>query len=92
MNKIVILDQSKPISLYLKIKKLKNPKFINCMFIICKNGNKTIILQPILKSNATSFIFNNIFCEIKSKMLSTGGGRGRGWSNVGTLLISSWEV
>ena len=55
MIKIVILDQSKPISLYLKIKKNKNLKFINYRFIIHKNGNKTSI-QPILKSNSTSFI------------------------------------
>ena len=55
---MVILDQSKPISLYLKIKRLKNlknPKFVNCTFIIHKNGNNTSI-QPILKSNSTSFV------------------------------------
>ena len=64
---MVILDQSKPISLYLKMKnkKKKYLKFVNCMFIIHKNGNKTI--QPILKSNSTSFMFNNIFYEIKGK-------------------------
>ena len=28
-----------------------------------KNGNNTSI-QPLLKSNSTSFIFNNIFCEM----------------------------
>ena len=74
MIKIVILDQSKPISLILKIKnrKLKNPKFVNCTFIILKNGNKTSI-QPILKSNSTSFTFNNIFCQMTIKKLSTGG-------------------
>ena len=60
MIKIVILDQSKP-----DIKK-KNQKFVNCMFIIHKNGNKTSILS-ILKSNSTSFMFNNIFCEMKIK-------------------------
>ena len=63
---MVILDQSKPISLYLKIKKFKNPKFVNNTFIINKNGNKTSI-QHILKSNSTSFMFNNVFCEIKGK-------------------------
>ena len=63
---MVILNQSKPISLYLKIKKFKNPKYVNCAFIIQKNGNKTSI-QPILKSNSTSFKFNNIFCEMKGK-------------------------
>ena len=36
------------------------------MFIIYKNGNKTS-QQPILKSNFTSFMFNNIFCEMKGK-------------------------
>ena len=37
---MIIWDQSKPISLYLKIKKLKNSKFVNCTFIIHKKGNK----------------------------------------------------
>ena len=36
MIKMVILDQSKPISLILK---KKNPKFVNYTFIIYKNGN-----------------------------------------------------
>ena len=57
MMKMDILDQSKPISL---IKNLKNPKFVHFMFIIHKNGNKTSI-QPILKSNSTSFMLNNFF-------------------------------
>ena len=74
MIKIVILDQSKPISLYLKIK--KNPKYVNCTFIIHKNGNKTSI-KLILKSNSTSFMFNNIFCEMKGKnVIHWGGARG----------------
>ena len=62
MIKIVILDQSKPISLILRIKKLKIEKLEICKlhFIIHKIGNKTSI-QPILKSNSTSFMFNNIF-------------------------------
>ena len=47
MIKIVILDQSMPISLILKIEKIENPKFVNCTFINRKNGNKTSI-QPIL--------------------------------------------
>ena len=71
MTKIVILDQSKPISLYLKIKKSKIQKFVNCTFIIHKKGNKTSI-QPILKLNSTFFMFNNIFCEMKGKKLSSG--------------------
>ena len=59
MIKMIILDQSKPILLYLKIKnrKFKNPKFVNCTFIIHKNGNK-ISIQPFLKSNSITFIFN----------------------------------
>ena len=63
MIKIVILDQNKPISLILKIKNSKNLKFVNCTFIIHKNRNKTSIRQvrPILKSNFTFFMFNNIF-------------------------------
>ena len=60
---MVIFDQSKPISQYLKI---NNPKFVNYTFFIQKNRNKTSI-QPILKSNSTSFMLNNIFCEMKGK-------------------------
>ena len=65
MIKMVIWDQSKPILLILKIKnkKFKNPKFFNYTFIIRKNGNKTSI-QPILKSNSRSLMFNKIFCEM----------------------------
>ena len=68
MIKMVIWDQNKPISLYLKIKKSKiqNPKFINCTFIIHKNGNKTS-MQTILKSKTTYFMFNKNFCEMKGK-------------------------
>ena len=65
---MVILDQSKPISLYLKKKK----KNVNCVFIIRKTRNKTSI-QPILKSNSTSFMFNNIFCEMGKKVIHWGG-------------------
>ena len=51
------------------------------MFIIHKNGNKTS-KQPILKSNSTSFMFNNIFCEMNGKKLSTaGGGAWVEWGN-----------
>ena len=52
------------------------------MFIIQKNGNKYVFLieirqvWPILKSNSTSFMFNNIFCEMNIKKLSTVGGMG----------------
>ena len=38
------------------------------MFIIHKNGNKTCI-QPILKLNSTSFMFNNIFFEMNIKIV-----------------------
>ena len=87
MIKIAILDQRKPIFLYFKIKKiqkLKNSKFVNCKFIIHKNGNKTS-MQPILKLNSTSFMYYNIFCEMKCiKVIHWGG-------NGGTVLISSWK-
>ena len=52
------------------------------MFIIYKNRNKTSI-QPILKSNSTSFMFNNIFCEMKGKKVIHWGGNG------GTVQIAS---
>ena len=76
MIKMVILDQSKPISLYLKIKNWKfiNLKFVNCTFIILKIRNSTSI-QPILKSNFTSFMFSNIFCEMKGKKVIHWGGK-----------------
>ena len=72
-----ILDQSKPILQYLKIKnqKFKNQNFANCTFIIHKNGNKTNI-QFIIKLNSTSFMLNNIFCEMKSKKSYPLGGGG----------------
>ena len=72
---MVILDQSKSISLILKIKKFKNWKFVNCKFIICKNGNKSSI-QPILKSKSTSFMFYNIFSEMNGKNVIHWGGMG----------------
>ena len=59
---MVILDQSKGLSLYLKIKKLKIQKSKICkLHVYChKNGNKRS-KQPILKSNFTYFMFNDIF-------------------------------
>ena len=85
MIKIFFLDQNKQIWLILKNKK---SKFVHCTFIIHKNRNKTSI-QSILKSNSTSFMFYNIFSEMKVKKLSTGGGGA--WGNVVTILISSWK-
>ena len=62
-------------------------KFVNCMFIIHKNGNM-IRIQPVLKSNSTSFMFNNIFCKMNiKKSYPLGCSRGNG----GTVLISSWK-
>ena len=80
MIKMVILDQSKPILLNLKIKKSQIQKSEICKlhFIIHKNGNNTSI-QPILKSNSTSFMFNNIFWKMyikKSYQLGGPGGMG----------------
>ena len=77
---MAFLDQSMPISQYLIIKK----KIINCTFIIHKNGNTTSI-QPILKSNSASFMFNNMFCGMKvKKVIHWEGARG-------SVLISSWK-
>ena len=73
MITMVIFDQSRLISLILKN---KNSKIVNCTFIIThKNGNQTSI-QPILKSNSTFFIFNNIFCEMNIKKVIHWGGLG----------------
>ena len=79
MIQMVILDQIKPISQYLKIKKSKIQKSEICKVyvwggIIHKNGNKTSI-QPILKSNSTYFMFNNILCEMKGKKVIHWEGR-----------------
>ena len=63
---MVILEQSKPILLAMfenKKIKFKNTKFVNCTFIIHRNGNETSI-QPILKLNSTSFMSNENFCEM----------------------------
>ena len=70
MIKMVILDQSKPISLIFekKIQKFEKTKFVHCTFII----HKTEITQVI----STSFIFNNIFCEMKDKKVIHWGGMG----------------
>ena len=83
---MAILDQSKPILLYLKIKnkKFKNPKFVNCTFIIDKNGNKTSI-QQILKLNSTSFMVNKFFCVMGKKVIHWGAA----WGNGGTIQIAS---
>ena len=60
------------------------------MFIIHKNGNKTS-KQPILKSNYTSFMFNNIFCEMNGKKLSTAWWGGNFWEmgEPSKLLLGS---
>ena len=83
MIKMVIWDQSKPLSLYLKSKnqKFKNQKFVNCAFIIHKNGNKTSI-QPILELNSTSFM-------LRVKKLSTGGGGPGGMGEPSKFLLGS---
>ena len=78
MIKMVILDKSKPIYLNFKRKKnqnFKNPKFVHNTFIIHKNGKTNI--QPIIKSNSTSFMFNNIFCEMKGEKVIHWRGLGR---------------
>ena len=69
---MVSLDQNKPIWLISKIQnsKFKNPKFVNCTFIIRKNGIKTTHSKI---KNSTSFMFNNYFCEMNLKKVTHGG-------------------
>ena len=50
------------------------------------NGNKTSI-QSILISNSTSFMFNEIFCEMGKKVIHWGVA----WGNEGTVQIVSWK-
>ena len=45
-------------------------------------------MQPILKSNSTSLMFNTIFCVMGKKVIHLGGGPG---GNGRTVLISSWK-
>ena len=93
MIKIVILDQNKLIWLIFKKKKSKIQKSIilYCTFIIKKleiSIQKTEKMEPILKSNSTSFMFNSIFCEIDiKKVIHCEGAEGNG----GTIIISSWQ-
>ena len=49
------------------------------MFIIHKNGNETSI-QPIIKWNSTSFMFNENVCEIYIKKDPLGEDQGE-WGN-----------
>ena len=80
MIKMLIWDQSKAILLIFEKKNhnFKNPKFVHNTFIIHKNWNY-IGIQPFLKSNSTSFMFNNIFCETKSKKVIHWGDLGGIW-------------
>ena len=87
MLKMVILDQSKPIYLIFEEKKIKISKIQNlykARLLFIKNGYKTSI-QPILKSNSTSFMFNKNICEVKGKKVI------HCWWNGGPVLISSWR-
>ena len=59
-------DQNKQIWLILKIKKLENTEFVQCTLIIQKTEIRQSI-RPTLKSHSTSFMFNNIFCEMNIK-------------------------
>ena len=46
-------------------------------------------MQPILKLNSTSFMFNKNFCEMKGKkVIHWGGGCLGEW---GTFQIASWK-
>ena len=59
------------------------------MFILRKNGNKKSIQQN-LKSNSTTFMFNNMFGEMTIKKVIHWGGGGS-VDNGGPILISSWN-
>ena len=88
MIKMIILDQSKPISLILKMKKKKNSKIRHLYIsrlLFHKNGNKKSI-RPIPKSNSTSFIFNNIFCEMNIKKVIHWGVRGESGNRPNLFL------
>ena len=88
MIKMVILDQSKLIYLSFEKKNqnFKKSKFVHSTFIFHKNGNKQVY-NPSLCSS-TSFMFNNIFCEMKGKTVIHWGGPG---GNGGPVLILSWR-
>ena len=58
------------------------------MFIIHKNGNNTSI-QPTLKLNSTSFMFNNTFGEMKVKKVihwGWAGGMGNHPNCLGSVI------
>ena len=62
------------------------------MFIIHKNGNKTS-MQPILKLNSSSFLFNKKFCEINGKKVVHWGGGMREPSKLllgNVILVFTW--
>ena len=58
---------------------------VHSMFIIHKNGENTSIIQPILKSNSTSFMLYTFFSVMNIKKLPTGGIQGE------PSLFSSWK-
>ena len=43
-------------------------------------------MQPILKSNSTSFMFINYFCEMNIKKITRGGGREEGGNRPNLIL------
>ena len=68
---IIILGPNKLFFLILKKQKskFKNKKIMNYTFNIHKYGKKTGI-QPILKSNSTSFMLNNCFSGMNLKKVT----------------------
>ena len=93
MIKIVILDQSKPISLILKIEKIKIKKSkickLNVYYIIHTNGNKTSI-QPILYRILHLLCSIRFFVRWISKSYPHWEG-GLPRVNEEAVLISSWK-
>ena len=77
---------------YWAARSLHQYKYVtHCTFIIHKNGNKTGI-QPILKSNSTSLMFNNIFCEMKGKKVIHWEGPGGMGEKVKSTMARSLPV
>ena len=87
MIKIVILDQSKPIYRYGKIKNSKIQNLLIACLLFIKTVNKTSI-EPILKSNSTSFMINKKICKIKGKKVIHWGWPG-GIGEPSKLLLVS---
>ena len=82
MIKIVILDQSKPILLYLKI---KNPKFLNIHLLFTKT-EITQVYNPFYNRILHLLCSIIFFVGLSVKMLFNGGGQGE-WGNCPNFVL-----